>query len=95
MYATNRQSRSALMSAPRVHWANWLGIVGLLRSGLRGAAENVARVNAEQQREDQHDQSGAAAYRDLPATASSSAAHLRRVELGSLVVFHVSPTASS
>ena len=70
------------------------GVGGLLRSGLRGPAEDVARVDAEQQGEDQDDQAGAAANRDLPATSSSSAAHLRRVEL-TLVVLHVSPPASN
>src|SRR5215207_3402645 len=68
------------------------GVGGLLRPGLRSATENVAWVDAEQQRNDQNDQAGAAADRDLPATSSSSAAHLRRVEFGTLFVFHVSPT---
>jgi uncharacterized protein len=70
------------------------GVVGLLRSGLLSATENVARVYAEQECNDQNDQSGATADCDLPATSSSSTAHLRRVELGTLVVFHVCSTAS-
>ena len=47
MYATNRQSRSAFMSDPRVHWANWLGFSDCSGPACGSAAKNVARVNAE------------------------------------------------
>ncbi len=94
MYATNRQSRSVVDVRAASALGKLAGVAGLLRSGLRGSAEDVARVQAEQQGEHQNDQSGAAANRDLPAVPST-AAHLRRVELGTFVVFHVSPPASN
>jgi hypothetical protein len=62
---------------------------------LLGSTENVAGVYAKEQGEEQDDQSGAPTDRDLPTASSATTAHLRRVKLGSLVVFHISPTASN
>src|SRR6188472_3187160 len=45
----------------------WARASRLLRSGLLSAAEDVTRVEAEQQGEHEDDQSGAAADRDLSA----------------------------
>src|SRR5215211_2525275 len=69
-------------------------VTGLLRRRPRRAAEDVTWIDAEQQSQHQNDQSGTAANRDLPASASAAATHLRRIKLGTLVVFHISPTAS-
>src|SRR5512133_2095201 len=71
------------------------GIVRLPLARLLAPAKNVAGIEAKQQGEHQNDQPGAATYRDLAAAANATAAHLRRVKLGSLVVFHISPTAGT
>ena len=90
MYATNRQSRSLLMSAPRVHWANGLGCRTVARV-RPAAAEDVAWVDAEQQREHQTISPAPPPMAILPPLPSAAAAHLRRVELGALVVLHARP----
>src|SRR5688500_2598291 len=66
----------------------------LLRPGLRSPAEDVARVDAEQQGDQQNNQTGATADCAL-SSSSPTAAHLRRIELRTLVVLHISPLASS
>ena len=95
MYATNRQSRFWLMSEPRVHWANGLALPDGSGPACWRAAEDVARIQTEQQCEQQDDQSGASADGDLAAISTTAATHLRRIELGSFVVFHATPPASN
>ena len=76
MKATKRQSRSRLMSEPRVHWANGAPAGRLLGRG-RPAPEDVTGVHPEQQREQQDHDAGPAADRDAAAAATTAAtAHL-------------------
>jgi hypothetical protein len=69
-------------------------VTGLLGRRAWRTPQDVAWIDAEQQGEHQNDQSGTTADRDLPASASAAATHLRRIKLGTLVVFHISPTAN-
>jgi hypothetical protein len=81
------------MSEPRVHWANGLAFDG---SGPAWrAAEDVARIQTEQQCDQQDDQPAPPPTAILPPFPPTAATHLRRIELGSFVVLHATPPASN
>ena len=61
----------------------------------RGTAAEQARVDAEQQGNDHHQQAGPAAEGDRGSPASAAAADLGRVELRVLVVLHAPPPPGS
>ena len=76
------------MSEPRRALGKRSRATARARISLLRTAEDVTGVDAEEQSQHGDEQAGTSADRDLSAIAAS-AAHLRRIEIGLLVVLHV------